>query len=470
MLLNVSLTAYDICSLLKSLRTAAFGVADGEEDEMAKKNLKPNGKHLKEEDRAFIAECLQAGITFKEIGKLLVKDPSTIAKEVKANRVFQSAPSYNNEIVNLCVHRKGCKEAFICPPGDLGPHCCHGCVKCRYCNEICRKFEKEVCPILSKPPYVCNGCARKRVCRLEKYYYKAVTAQRRYGERLRTSRQGVNISEEDWIALDNFVTPLIRRGQPISHIYSIAGDRMPCSKSTLYRYVSSGILSVKNLDLRRVVRYRCRKKKPSPKIHTYRKGRTYLEFKLLLEENPHLHVWEMDTVIGRQGGKVLLTLFSRRTKLMLIFLLESKTANEVWATFDYLEERCGTGIFQSTFQVILTDNGGEFMDANALEQSTFSDNCRTKLFYCDPYSSYQKGGIEKNHEYIRWVLPKGRSFDDLTWYDVALLASHINAIARDSLDGLNPYKASDPSLLRHVDLMQIEPTEVNLTPSLLSQR
>ena len=432
--------------------------------------MKPNGKHLKEEDRAFIAESLQAGITFKEIGKLLVKDPSTIAKEVKTNRIFKSAPEFNTGLINLCVHRKTCQEAFICSPQDLGKHCCHGCKACSYCNEICRKFEKEVCPSLSKAPYVCNGCGKKRICRLEKYYYKAITAQRSYEERLRTSRQGVNIREEDWIDLDNLVTPLVRRGQPLSHIYRIAGDRIPCSMSTLYRYVSSGILSVKNLDLRRVVRYRKRRKKPSPSNHTYRKGRTYLEFLALLEENPHLHVWEMDTVIGKQGGKVLLTLFSRKTKLMLLFLLESKTANEVWSTFDYLEERCGSGLFQNTFQVILTDNGGEFMDATALEQSTFSANCRTKLFYCDPYSSYQKGGIEKNHEYIRWVLPKGSSFNDLTWYDVALLASHINAVARDSLDGLNPYKASDPSLLNHVDLMYIEPTEVNLTPSLLRQR
>ena len=437
---------------------------------MSKKMMKPNGKHLTEEERSLIAESLQAGITFKEIGKLLIKDPSTIAKEVKTNRIFKSAAEFNTGVINLCVYRKNCSEAFICLPQDLGRHCSHGCAACRYCNELCRKFEKEICPGLGKAPYVCNGCAKKRVCRLEKYYYKAVTAQRRYEERLRTSRQGVNISEEDWIALDNFVTPLVRRGQPISHIYRTAGDCMPCSKSTLYRYVSSGILSVKNLDPRRVVRYRKRRKKPSTMKRSYRKGRTYLEFKALLDENPHLHVWEMDTVIGRQGGKVLLTLFSRRTKLMLLFLLENKTSNEVWSTFDYLEERCGAGIFQSTFQVILTDNGGEFMDAAALEQSTFSDQCRTKLFYCDPYSSYQKGGIEKNHEYIRWVLPKGSSFDDLTWYDVALLASHINAVARDSLDGLTPYKASDPSLRNCVDLMHIEPIEVNLTPGLLTQR
>jgi len=437
---------------------------------MSKRTKKPNGKHLTEEERTFIAESLQAGITFKEIGKLLIKDPSTIAKEVKNNRIFQGASSFNKGAINLCFHRKNCQEAFICPPENRGRHCSYGCRVCRFCNELCRKFEKEICPSLSKAPYVCNGCSKKRGCRLEKYYYKAVTAQRRYEERLRTSRQGINLSEEDWIALDNYVTPLIRRGQPISHIYQTAAGRMPCSKSTLYRYVSAGILSVKNLDLRRVVRYRKRRKRPSARNHPFREGRTYLDFKVFLEENPHLHVWEMDTVVGRQAGKVLLTLFSRKTKLMLLFLLENKTGNEVRATFDYLEERCGASTFQNTFQVILTDNGGEFMDAAALEQSTFSDRCRTKLFYCDPYSSYQKGGIEKNHEYIRWVLPKGSSFDDLTWYDAALLASHINAIARDSLDGLTPYKACEPPLLNHVDLLFIEPTEVNLTPSLLSHR
>lgn len=242
---------------------------------------------------------------------------------------------------------------------------------------------------------------------------------------------------------------------------------MPCSKSTLYRYVSSGILSVRNIDLRRVVRYRKRYAKPVMRNHSSRKGRSYLDFKAFIEDHPDLQVWEMDTVIGRQGGKVLLTLYSRQTKLMLLFLLDENTGSEVCFALDYLEERCGSGIFQSTFQVILTDNGSEFLDTTSIERSVFREGNRTRLFYCDPYSSYQKGGIEKNHEYIRWVLPKGKSFDDLTWYDVALLASHINTIARDSLDGLNPYKAADPSLLRHVDLMLIEPTEVNLTPSLL---
>ena len=214
---------------------------------------------------------------------------------------------------------------------------------------------KETCPTLEKAPYVCNGCKKKTSCRLEKYYYKAVTAQRKYKQRLSDSRQGINISQEEWVALDNFITPLVRKGQPISHIYNFADDKIPCSKSTLYRYIASGTLSVKNIDLRRVVRYKQRKKKASPRSNSSRKDRTYQNFLQFIEENPMLHIWEMDVVEGRKGGSVLMTLFSRETKLMLIFLLQGKTQEEVIYSLDYLEQRVGAGSFSKIFQVILTD-------------------------------------------------------------------------------------------------------------------
>ena len=437
---------------------------------MSKNTNRPNGKHLMEDDRAFIAEALQMNMTFKEIAGKLSKDPTTIAKEVKTNRSFKHASSFVDNGLNLCLHRKNCKEAYICAPENRERHCVFGCHLCNYCNELCKKFEKEECPRLQKAPFVCNGCSKKRACRLEKYYYKAVTAQRKYEQRLHTSRMGILIGEEECMELDNFITPLVKKGQPISHIYNSCPDKIPCSKSTLYRYVNSGVLSLKNIDLRSVVRYKPRKKKQTPKLTSPRKGRTYLDFQEFIAANSEIHIWEMDIVEGKKGGKVLLTLFSRETKLMLIFLLDQNTQNEVLATFDFLEEQIGPGLFFKTFQVILTDNGHSFLNACDLETSVYSNKRRFYLFYCDPYSSYQKGGIEKNHEYIRWVLPKGSSFDHLSWYEVSLLASHINGIARDSLDGLNPYKAMmavNPSLLDHVYLMDIPATEVTLTPDLL---
>ena len=437
---------------------------------MSKKTVKPNGKHLTEEDRGFIAEALQINMTFKEIARQLVKDPTTIAKEVKTNRVYKKAGNLVDNGINLCIYRKNCQESCLCAPEERDRHCAFGCHRCGYCNDACKKYEKEECLNLKKAPFVCNGCKKKTGCRLEKYYYKAVPAQRKYTQRLHTSRMGVAIGEEACMELDNFITPLVKKGQPLSHIYNTCSGQIPCSKSTLYRYVNSGILSLKNIDLRSVVRYRPRKKKRVPKDTTSRKGRTFLDFQGFVEANPDIHIWEMDVVEGKKGGKALLTLYSRETKLMLIFLLEQNIQEEVLATLDYLEQQIGVGLFFRTFQLILTDNGSSFLNACDLETSSLSNKRRTYLFYCDPYSSYQKGGIEKNHEYIRWVLPKGSSFDHLTWYDVALLASHINGVARDSLAGLTPYKsmeAANPSLLDRVYLLEIAPTEVTLTPDLL---
>jgi IS30 family transposase len=435
-----------------------------------KKNNNPNGKHLTEDDRALIAEALQSKTTLKDIGKILSKDPTTIAKEIKANRTFKQAVVLGDNRPNLCVSKRGCQESYVCNPEYWGRHCYYGCRKCPFCNEECKKFEKEECLTLKKAPYVCNGCGRKKVCRLEKYYYRAVTAQRKYEQRLSISRMGINIGEEECMELDNFITPLIKKGQPISHIYNVAGDRIPCSKSTLYRYINSGILSVKNIDLRSLVRYKPRRGKTIILERRHRKNRTYLDFLQFMDDNSNLHVWEMDIVEGRKGGKALLTIFSRDTKLMLIFLLEGKTQNDVLGTLYFLEEQLGQSLFFNVFQVMLTDNDPAFLNAVEIETSRFASKRRSRLFYCDPYSSYQKGGIEKNHEYIRWVLPKGKSFDALSWNDVALLASHINSVARDSLNGLTPYEAMrslNPSLLNRVYLTHIPAAEVTLTPGLL---
>jgi IS30 family transposase len=410
-------------------------------------------------------------MSFKEIAAKISKDRTTISKEVRANRVFKQANPFKDGLPNLCVHRKKCNKTHVCEP-QYWSRRCHsaGCRQCGYCNESCEKFEKEECRTLSSAPYCCNGCKRKAACRLEKYYYRAVTAQRKYEQRLRSSRMGINISEAELMELDNFITPLIKKGQPVSHIYNSAPDRMPCSRSTLYRYISSGAMSVKNLDMRRLVRYKQRRKKRTPRNIIARHGRAYQDFLQFQVDNPDLHIWEMDIVEGIKGGKVFLTLFSRETKLMLIFLLEKNTQEEVRATLDGFEEQIGADLFFKVFQIILTDNDGSFLNATETEMSFIGGKKRTFLFYCEPYSFFQKGGLEKNHEYIRWVLPKGSSFDDLTYIGVDLLASHINSVARDSLDGLTPYAAMNnlhPSLISKVNLTLFPPNEVNLTKYLL---
>ena len=123
------------------------------------------------------------------------------------------------------------------------------------------------------------------------------------------------------------------------------------------------------------------------------------------------------------------------------------------------------------FQVILTDNGHEFFDVLNLECHHETGEVLSKVFYCDPGASWQKGGIEKNHEFIRYVLPKKTSFKDLTQNGCLLIANNINGLCRDSLNNNCPFKAMlflcNEQILNSIDMHYIEPNEVHLNKNLI---
>lgn len=165
-----------------------------------------------------------------------------------------------------------------------------------------------------------------------------------------------------------------------------------------------------------------------------------------------------------------MTMLFRSCNLMLIFLLKEQTQAEVKRVFDSLTEALGIQVFRRLFEVILTDNGHEFQNPDELEISQTGEK-RTAIYYCDPYRSNQKGALEKNHEYIRYVRPKGTSFEDLDDEKVTLLMNHINSEKRDSLNGHSPFELSqlllDNKLHNFLKLKEIEPDQVNLNPGLL---
>ena len=179
----------------------------------------------------------------------------------------------------------------------------------------------------------------------------------------------------------------------------------------------------------------------------------------------------MDTVVGSKGSrKVILTLFFRPYKLQLLFLMPDKTAPSVKTVFDRLETKLTPIGFQQAFPVILTDRGTEFSDPDSLETGIQS-KMRTSIYYCDPMCSNQKAHCERNHEYIRKVLPKKSSFDSLTCYDIRKLCWHINSTKRASLNGQSPIKLASLLLPKEIfealDLREIPYNEINLTPTLL---
>ena len=428
------------------------------------------GKHLTLEDRHEIQRGLKEHRTFTEIALMIGCCPDTISKEIRNHRYHKPVDARQKYFQNRCRYRESCRKRNIC--NKKGIHKCKiPCRQCNGCNERCKDFVDDPCPVEKKAPYVCNACSKSRSCFFDKYLYNADYANREYQEKLRESRQGIDLTKDELIALDELVSPLIRKGQPISHILLDHAEDIPCSARTLYDYIDKGYLSARNLDLRRKVRYKKRRHKEEAKPSPLKKiGHHYKDFLRELEDNPGIRVVEMDTVIGTKGGKVLQTIYWRGEKLMTAFLIASKEMSGAAESFNILQDRLGTDIFCELFPVVLTDNGTEFADPYLFEFDG-NGNRRMKLFYCDPRHSEQKGEIEKNHEYIRYVLPQGSSFDDLTQEKVDLLMSHINSTARPSLQGRTPIELAlqhfGKDTVEKLGLHIIKADDVCLKPDLL---
>ena len=165
---------------------------------------KSNQKHLTLEDRNFIEQAINQNMTFKEIGKFLSKDPTTISKEIKKHR-RRKEPNHFNGCGNVCNKRYGCKRRNVC-----NRNCNILCFNCTLCNDNCSEFEEDICQSLTQAPYVCNCCKVKGTCRLVKYYYHALPAHNQYVDTLSISRQGINMSDDELCELDNIVSPLIK--------------------------------------------------------------------------------------------------------------------------------------------------------------------------------------------------------------------------------------------------------------------
>ena len=431
------------------------------------KYIPGNQKHLTIEDRIYIQNELDKGTSFKDIARFLCKDPTTISKEVKARRAsdwFHKGTFLNAK--NFCTKRFRCKKTNACNKILL---CGVKCASCPTCNQTCPDFQKECCSKLDRAPYVCNGCSKKiNHCTIaHKYTYNARFADRKYRECLKDSRSGIAMTRQELHKKDKIITPLINQGQSPYQIVANHPE-LNLSVRSVYNYLDMGLLTARNVDLKRKVKFKPRKVHKS-QISDRRvfNGRTYADFQQL-----HLESFvEMDTVHSAVGSsKTLLTFFFTREKLFLAFLMNRNTEGSVRLVLDRLEKRFGTFDFLTLFEYILTDRGAEFGDPDSLETGVTGIQ-RTNIYYCDPMRSGQKGGIEQAHTMLRMILPKRTTFEFLTQWDVNLITSHINSTPRESLNGRTPYdvalEAFGTDALKAFQLRRIDPDKVILTPKLI---
>jgi len=423
--------------------------------------------HLTLSDRIVIESSLRDGSSFKQIAQELGKDPSTISKEVRGHYKVVEKDTFNP-----CIHRRECKHyADLCNPCKFKWG--KSCKQCTGCFTHCPDFEEKHCIKLQKPPYVCNGCKERNGCKLRRHLYDAKFAQTEYETVRSESRQGFATTPAELKRIDDVIAPLVKQGQSIHQICANNTDLIMLDERTIYNYIDAGLLSVGNLDLPRKVRYKARKKKKPLRVDKQcHLGRTYDDFLEYTAANPDIPVVEMDSVEGRKGGKVLLTLFFRNCNLMLAYIRDANTARSVTEIFQGLYESLGRETFCRLFPIILTDRGSEFTDPVSLECDEWGE-VRTRVFYCDPQRPDQKGGAEVTHEFIRRILPKGTSFNDLTQDDISLMMSHINSYTRKKLNNRSAHQLFSffygENVLDVLNIRKVPANDINLTPRLLKK-
>lgn len=380
------------------------------------------------DDRIEIQECLNKGMTFKAIGKRLGKDQTTISKEVKKHLIV-----YTN----------------------------------------CFTKTDECCPRLLRAPFVCNGCEKRnnRSCIYPRHKYAAKQAQNDYESLLVESREGIPLNRQEFYETEKVISDAVKRGQHIYHI--LKTNDLPVSKSSVYRHINKGYYTISNIDLPRAVKFKPRHSKASEFVpHWAKNDRTYNDFLEYIEDNNVTNFVEMDTVIGRVGGKVILTIHFNAFNFMVGILLDNKTAAEASSKICELKRKltsCGFS-FGSVMPVILTDNGGEFSNVSAFENDEKGQK-EASLFFCEPNAPYEKPHIEKNHTLFRDIVSSGTSFDNFTQETVDLIFSHINAIKRKNFNGKSAFDlftfAYSVELANAFGISYIKPENVIQSPKLL---
>ena len=343
--------------------------------------------HLSLGMRSDIEVMLTKKFSFNRIKQTLGKDSTTISKEIRKNIIIEQKGGYRRSF-NDCIKavEKTCTKKHTCG------RCLsksRNCMSSGKCILICDEYTKHICPLLLKPPYVCNGCSDRNKCRLEKRFYRAKDADNRYRKTLSEARTGVNITEEEIKHLDGIVSPLLLKGQPIRHIFNNHSDGIMISNKTLYSYVNNSLFTARNIDMPRTVRMSPRKNKSKTlKVDKgCRNGRTYKDFVKYINEHPDSIICEGDSVEGKKGGKVLLTLFFVQQNLQLAFLRDYNDARSVTHIFEKLYIELRSDIFVKIFDVLLLDNGSEFSNPEALEYAINSYS-RAKFGNKSPYDIF----------------------------------------------------------------------------------
>ena len=428
-------------------------------------------------ERKRIEQGLDAHDRLADISYGTCRDPTVVSRETRRNRIWLGPVAKSRLAVVRCGNFANCEVTGLC-----GSWCKVKCKSCGdvECHTVCEEFAKPGCTQTSHYPHVCNGCKLLNRCPEDRWACKAREAQKMALERPGESRRGIDIDSAGLERLSKTVAPLLKKGQSVPVILANHPEPRMCP-ATLCNYISMGLIAgVPDVTLPRKVRSEKRRRKRDEGERRQRRdltGRDYEAFPRLSDEVRDV-CKEMDTVIGRVGGKCLLTFCWRGHELFYARLLPSKEADSVRDALDDIEMMMSDGhvVGELGIMVVLTDRGSEFDRFEDLERSCHApgeDEGRMEACYCDPYCSWQKPHTGNAHTLPGRILPKGTSFDDLTQDDVDLIRGHTDSYPRDELDWKTPFEMlpewGQENVPKAFGSGIIPRDDVNLTPQLLKK-
>lgn len=419
--------------------------------------------HLTLEERRIILSGIINESPKNAIAKTIGKDKSTVGKEIRLHRTL--------------THK--CKMPLEC---SNYRKCVHG----RQCTLDCPDYIPFKCIRRDRTPGACNGCEKWSKCRFDKYQYCPDSAHTDYRNTLIDSREGVNLTVSEAKAIAVVIAPLLKQGLSPYHILA-AHPELNISEKTLYNYIENDVFheiaGITVMDLRRQVSRRISKKKAKGykkrTDHKYLLGRTYKDYQTYLSQYPDVFVTQMDTVYNDEtNGPFIQTFKFVPAGVLFALIHDSKTSESMKNGVDLLEAILGTDIFRKYVHVLLTDRGTEFTAADAMESSSDGTR-RTRVFYCDPMQSGQKGSLENKHIELRYILPKGtdlRALGLLGQNALNLVISHVDSAPVERLGGKSPLELAEfmyhdlYEKLEAYGIHKIEKDKVILKPYLLKNK
>lgn len=425
---------------------------------------------MTKEMRERIDKGIREGETLKEIAKAIDKDPTTISKEIKLHR--QNATTHATfqpqTLCHQCKMFNNCKLTSLCKANACKRLCKLCCSK--LVISLCKNYVEEKCKRLFRFPYVCNGCKSRTKCRRIKFEYIPLVAQKSYEKNLHESRQGFNLTGEEFKAIDQALKEGFDKGQSINHIIA-NNPGLKISVKTGYNYVNSGNFQVKHNDLPNYANHILKKRKMVFKEYDYqenkdmnRKGREYYDYLLYVDTNDVVYHGELDCVgITKDYVGALLTIIIPKWSFLLLFKLDIKDMEHVNKCIDFVYKAMGEEKFNKYLGVLLTDRGPEFNDYRGIEFG--EDNIRRcHLFYCDSGQSTQKPFVERINREIRRYVFKGQSVEKITQKDCNLIASYINNMTLVGLGNKTPREFAKQFLgediLRELNVIYIKPNDL----------